>query len=201
MQCKVCSCVLPQRRWHTFSSTSGSKFPMNRLAPTSRVSLSCDALFTRMALPKSLIMFSTLIACIVHVTLPQTTHGVASQGMFTGVHAVHSLAADEERFRLHTVCANLEQVGSVQSCKGSWTTHIVCIFLSPVLHKSILLMHVCYTILGQVDIDCRGIRGDVKTTVCSDHSSRPLQVPTYLQVQLAQTAPTQVPRTSATTMR
>ena len=36
-------------------------------------------------------------------------------------------------------------------------THIVCIFLASVLHKPILLMHICYAILGQVDIDCRGI--------------------------------------------
>ena len=50
----------------TFSSTSGSMLPMKRLAPTSRVFLSWLALFTRIGLPYTLIMFSTLMACTVY---------------------------------------------------------------------------------------------------------------------------------------
>lgn len=48
----------------TFSSTSGSKFPMNKLAPTSSCLLSCAALLTRIGLPYTLIMFRILMACI-----------------------------------------------------------------------------------------------------------------------------------------
>lgn len=47
----------------TFSSTSGSMFPMNKLAPTSCVFLSWLALFTRMGLPYTLIIFRILMAC------------------------------------------------------------------------------------------------------------------------------------------
>ena len=36
---------------------------MKRLAPTSAESLSCEALLTRMDLPKTLVMCSSLIAC------------------------------------------------------------------------------------------------------------------------------------------
>eukprot|EP00638_Chattonella_subsalsa_P011569 CAMPEP_0117788286 /NCGR_PEP_ID=MMETSP0948-20121206/6920_1 /TAXON_ID=44440 /ORGANISM="Chattonella subsalsa, Strain CCMP2191" /LENGTH=79 /DNA_ID=CAMNT_0005617617 /DNA_START=154 /DNA_END=393 /DNA_ORIENTATION=- len=37
--------------YSSFSSTSGSKFPMNKLAPTSSVFLSWLALFTRIGFP------------------------------------------------------------------------------------------------------------------------------------------------------
>lgn len=48
--------------YSSVSSTSGSKFPMNRLAPTSWAALSWVALLTRRGFPKSLIMFRILIA-------------------------------------------------------------------------------------------------------------------------------------------
>lgn len=55
---------------NTFSSTSGSKLPMKRLAPTSRVSLSWDALFTLIALPNSLIMLRILMAYVmIHIVV------------------------------------------------------------------------------------------------------------------------------------
>lgn len=44
---------------HTFSSTSGSSPPMNRLAPTSCVLRSCADLFTRSGLPNNFTMFRT----------------------------------------------------------------------------------------------------------------------------------------------
>lgn len=48
--------------YSSFSSTSGSKFPMNMLAPTSRFFWWADALFTRIGFPNSFIMFIILIA-------------------------------------------------------------------------------------------------------------------------------------------
>ena len=50
--------------YNSFSSSSASRLPTNRLAPTSLVFFpSCAALFTRIGFPNSLIMFSTLMAC------------------------------------------------------------------------------------------------------------------------------------------
>ena len=48
--------------YSSFSSTSGSRLPTKMFAPTSRFSLSRDAALTRMGLPWSLIMLSTLMA-------------------------------------------------------------------------------------------------------------------------------------------
>jgi len=50
-------------RPRAFSSTSESRLPINRLAPVSCCFLSWLALFTRMGLPYTLIMFRILIAC------------------------------------------------------------------------------------------------------------------------------------------
>jgi hypothetical protein len=50
-------------RPRAFSSTSESRLPINRLAPMSCCFLSWLALFTRMGLPYTLIMFRILIAC------------------------------------------------------------------------------------------------------------------------------------------
>ena len=48
--------------YRSFSSSSGSRLPTKRLAPTSLDFLSTEALFVRIGLPNSLIMFSTLMA-------------------------------------------------------------------------------------------------------------------------------------------
>lgn len=56
-----------------FSSTSGSRLPMNKLAPTSRAFFSWEALLTRTGFPWTLIMFSTFIACT-HCALVAVSH-------------------------------------------------------------------------------------------------------------------------------
>lgn len=47
---------------NSFSSTSGSRFPMNTFAPTSMFFSCADALFTLMGFPYSLIIFMILMA-------------------------------------------------------------------------------------------------------------------------------------------
>uniref|UniRef100_A0A182UYK9 Uncharacterized protein n=1 Tax=Anopheles merus TaxID=30066 RepID=A0A182UYK9_ANOME len=48
--------------YSSFSSTSKSRLPMKMFAPTSRLFWWAEALFTRIGLPYSLIMFMILIA-------------------------------------------------------------------------------------------------------------------------------------------
>lgn len=86
--------------YNSFSSASGSRLPMKRLAPTSIVSLSLEAALTRIALPCILIMLSTLMAysascCALNSTNPNPmcTWVSLSFGMCTlttGPHCTHS---------------------------------------------------------------------------------------------------------------
>eukprot|EP00962_Isochrysis_galbana_P035052 scaffold11964_cov90-Isochrysis_galbana.AAC.3 len=86
--------------YSSFSSTSGSRLPTKMFAPTSTVSLSLEAALTRMGLPWSLIMLSTLMAysasgCPLNSTKPNPmciwvslSFGMCT--LTTGPHCTHS---------------------------------------------------------------------------------------------------------------
>ncbi len=148
--CALCAICCVRCTGLTFSSTSGSRLPMKRLAPTSSCFLSDAALLTRIGLPKNLIMFSILMAC---VQKPALCILVAREQLYICVGADGALALREER---SYDCAGLRAACARQT--AHWRTHVVCVVFTPQLHKAIPLMCTCDTILGHIDIHCKAQR-------------------------------------------
>ena len=117
--------------YKSFSSTSGSRLPTNKLAPTSRVFLSWLALFIRTGLPNSLTMFNTLMACKLmwrqslcafhacHTAscLPRVCHDVkyALKGHDLGNTCVKAFAQDLQLWR-RTYSASSSPLNSTNAC-------------------------------------------------------------------------------------
>ncbi len=120
----------------TFSSTSGSRLPMNRLAPMSWLRLSCDALFTRIGLPYTLIMLRIFTACC------------RRRGTRSAVSAAVSSMPIATQQRTWALCRFQSD-----SCER-FAAHIVGIIFCAELHEAIALVLVGHPILRQVDIDC-----------------------------------------------